>query len=116
MRQQCFVLLVVLQQGFSLFYIKKVDPSLVVVAPGETVSLFCETNGHYEYCKFISPQQKICDFEWKRSEGNITMQECDQSLLDKKVGRTCVASDNIDSILIVFRCHSMENTMTNNVE
>lgn len=86
--KQCFVLLVVLQQGFSLFYIKKVDPSLVVVTPGETVSLFCEANSHYEYCKFVSPQQKICDFEWKRSEGNITMQECDQSLLDKKVGQS----------------------------
>lgn len=83
--KQCLVLLVALQQGFSLFYIKKVEPSLVVVSPGEAVSLYCEANDHYEYCKFISPQQKICDFEWKRSEGNITMQECDQTLLDKKV-------------------------------
>jgi len=72
------------------FFIIKADPSLVVVEPGSKVTLFCEVDDHYEYCKFISPQKNknnenlICDLEWKRKANNITMQDCDD-LKDKNV-------------------------------
>ena len=49
------------------------------------MKLFCAVDDDYEYCKFISPQQQVCDFEWKRSEGNITMQTCDLDTDNKQV-------------------------------
>ena len=59
--------------------------STQVVTPGARVKLFCAVDDDYEYCKFISPQQQVCDFEWKRSEGNITMQTCDLDTDNKQV-------------------------------
>ena len=35
-----------------------------------------QTDSDYEYCTWTSPSQEICEFEWKRAVGNITMQEC----------------------------------------
>ena len=81
MKQRSFLvstLLFLLQDPVSgIFYIRDVEPGLVVVRPGDEVSLRCETNNHYEWCTFISPQKKTCDFEWKYAEDNITMQACD---------------------------------------
>jgi len=58
------------------FLITDAEPGVLGVAPGERVTLFCAVDDHYEWCKFISPSGQECDFEWKRSEGNITMQQC----------------------------------------
>ena len=64
--------------------------STQVVSPGARVKLFCAVDDDYEYCKFISPQQQVCDFEWKRSKGNITMQTCDLDTDNKQVrGSRC---------------------------
>ena len=48
----------------------------MLVSSGETVTLFCAVDDDYEWCKFYHPSGEFCDFEWKRSEGNITIQEC----------------------------------------
>jgi len=58
------------------FLITKAEPGVVVVAPGDQVTLFCAVDDHYEWCKFYHPSGEFCDFEWKRSASNITMQEC----------------------------------------
>jgi len=58
------------------FLITKAEPGRVVVAPGDKVTLFCAVDDDYEWCKWYNPAGDFCDFEWKRSEGNITMQEC----------------------------------------
>jgi len=60
----------------SAFLITKSEPGRVVVAPGDKVTLFCAVDDDYEWCKWYNPAGDFCDFEWKRSEGNITMQEC----------------------------------------
>jgi len=60
----------------SSFLIIDAEPGLVVVEPGQLVQLSCTVDSDYEYCMWFSPHQQICDFEWKRSEDNITMQEC----------------------------------------
>jgi len=83
----CAVLVVFLAALLSCaspFLITDAEPGIVVVAPGEKVTLKCEVDDHYEYCKFISPQNKpnstdpmICDLEWKRDKNNITIQNCD---------------------------------------
>ena len=70
----------------SAFLIIDAEPGVVIKAPGELVTLFCAVDDDYEYCKFISPDsEKICDFEWKRNEGNITMQQCDLDVFKKNV-------------------------------
>jgi len=70
----------------SAFLIIDAEPGVVIKAPGELVTLFCAVDDDYEYCKFISPySEKICDFEWKRNEGNITMQQCDLDVFKKNV-------------------------------
>lgn len=61
------------------FQIIEVEPGSVTVAPGERVTLYVKTDGHYEWCKFFSPDPRggmYCDFEWKYNQGNITMQDC----------------------------------------
>ena len=60
----------------SAFMITKAEPGRVVVAPGDKVTLFCAVDDDYEWCKWYNPAGDFCDFEWKRSNGNITMQEC----------------------------------------
>ena len=60
--------------GFSLTSSRR---GLVQVTPGEKVTLSCVVDDHYEWCKFYHPGGGICDFEWKRSQNNITMQACD---------------------------------------
>jgi len=69
------VLLMITQSGQG-FLITKAEPGLVVVSPGDSVTLFCAVDDHYEWCKWFHPGGQFCDFEWKRSEDNITMQEC----------------------------------------
>ena len=69
-----FALLLVYRS--DAFLITKAEPGVVVVAPGAQVTLFCAVDDHYEWCKFYHPSGEFCDFEWKRSESNITMQEC----------------------------------------
>jgi len=58
------------------FLITRAEPGVLVVAPGEEVTLSCAVDDHYEWCKWFHPGGQFCDFEWKRSQGNITMQEC----------------------------------------
>ena len=71
------ILVVLLLLHFSSgFLITEAEPGLVRVAPGATVTLFCAVDDDYEWCKFYHPSGQFCDFEWKRSAGNITMQEC----------------------------------------
>jgi len=69
------VLLMMTQSGQG-FLITKAEPGLVVVSPGDSVTLFCAVDDHYEWCKWFHPGGQFCDFEWKRNEDNITMQEC----------------------------------------
>jgi len=75
-----FVPLLTLAMAFlssaSAFLIIDAEPGLVVVEPGSVVKLSCVVDSDYEYCMWHSPANKMCDFEWKRSEDNITMQDC----------------------------------------
>jgi len=70
------VVALLMVKSSSAFMITKVEPGRVVVAPGDKVTLFCAVDDDYEWCKWYNPTGDFCDFEWKRSEGNITMQEC----------------------------------------
>ena len=70
------VLLLLLQQS-SAFSILSAVPTESLVKPGDTVRLLCVVDGHYEWCKFYHPEGGECDFEWKRSQNNITMQMFD---------------------------------------
>eukprot|EP00092_Neocalanus_flemingeri_P034116 GFUD01037099.1.p1 GENE.GFUD01037099.1~~GFUD01037099.1.p1 ORF type:complete len:298 (-),score=78.20 GFUD01037099.1:15-908(-) len=60
----------------SAFWMTDAEPSVIRVAPGDTVTLFCAVDDDYEWCKFYHPSGSFCDFEWKRSTGNITRQTC----------------------------------------
>eukprot|EP00092_Neocalanus_flemingeri_P038597 GFUD01042026.1.p1 GENE.GFUD01042026.1~~GFUD01042026.1.p1 ORF type:complete len:306 (-),score=84.83 GFUD01042026.1:18-935(-) len=60
----------------SAFWMTDAEPSVTRVAPGDTVTLFCAVDDDYEWCKFYHPSGSFCDFEWKRSKGNITRQTC----------------------------------------
>eukprot|EP00092_Neocalanus_flemingeri_P035166 GFUD01038270.1.p1 GENE.GFUD01038270.1~~GFUD01038270.1.p1 ORF type:complete len:309 (-),score=87.92 GFUD01038270.1:31-957(-) len=60
----------------SGFLITEAEPGVIRVSPGDTVTLFCAVDDDYEWCKFYHPSGRFCDFEWKRSESNITMQTC----------------------------------------
>ncbi|XP_023325034.1 cell wall integrity and stress response component 1 isoform X2 [Eurytemora carolleeae] len=62
--------------GLNGFTMLKIDPGMVVAQPGERISLLCGTDGHWEYCKFYSPQGTDCDFEWKRAFNGVLKQEC----------------------------------------
>lgn len=61
------------------FLITKVDPGILVAEPGHTVSLLCAVDDHWEWCRFTSPADTFCDFEWKLSKNNVTMQVCDMA-------------------------------------
>jgi len=69
----------------SSFLIIDAEPGLVVVEPGQLVNLSCIVDSDYEYCMWHSPNNKMCDFEWKRSEDNITMQDCPLNENHKKI-------------------------------
>ena len=75
----------------SGFMIVEAEPGLLVVAPGETVTLMCRVDDHYEWCKWHHPGGEFCDFEWKRKQDNITMQECEQ--LRNRVGSYNIFND-----------------------
>ena len=72
----------------SGFLITSAEPGLVLVSPGEKVTLFCAVDDDYEWCKFYHPSQAFCDFEWKMIENNITTQEC--ALADRVGDRSFV--------------------------
>jgi len=63
----------------------RVDPGIVTVKPGDSISLLCVVDSAYEFCKWINPQDQECDFEWKRAKGNITTQECHGAFKEKAV-------------------------------
>merc|ERR1712002_534016 len=69
------VLLIMTQSGQG-FLITKAEPGVLFVSPGESVTLLRAVDDHYEWCKWFHPGGEFCDFEWRRSEDNITMQEC----------------------------------------
>ena len=86
MKKSFFPLLALSLGNVYPFLIIDAEPGIVIKAPGEVVTLFCAVDEDYEYCKFISPDGKrVCDFEWKRNEGNITMQKCDLDVFQKNV-------------------------------
>jgi len=70
------VTLLAILASASSFLIIDAEPGLVVVEPGQVVKLSCVVDDDYEYCMWHSPANKMCDFEWKRSQSNITMQDC----------------------------------------
>jgi len=94
-------MLLMMTQSGQGFLMTKAEPGVVVVSPGERVTLFCAVDDHYEWCKWFHPGGQYCDFEWKRSEGNITMQDCalherisfHGAYDDKECGITFTATD-----------------------
>jgi len=76
LRMMIVTVILMMIQSCQGFMITKAEPGVVVVSPGERVTLFCAVDDHYEWCKWFHPGGQFCDFEWKRSEKNITMQEC----------------------------------------
>merc|ERR1719347_1578965 len=61
MRMMILPVLLMMTQSGQGFLITKAEP----------------VDDHYEWCKWFHPGGQFCDFEWKRNEDNITMQECD---------------------------------------
>ena len=60
----------------NAFSLKKSEPETrLVVKEGESFRLSCEVDNYYEYCKFVHTD-KMCDFEWKRDDWNITVADC----------------------------------------
>ena len=108
--------LLALTHTASSFLIIDAEPGLVVVEPGQTVRLSCVVDSHYEYCMWHSPADTICDFEWKRSEDNITMQDCPLNDNHEKVGHHFHSVSTIIIINVPSRYHSTGSTMINNVE
>ena len=100
----------------SSFLIIDAEPGLVVVEPGTVVKLSCVVDSDYEYCMWHSPADTICDFEWKRSEDNITMQDCPLNDNHEKVGHHFHSVSKIIIINVPSRYHSTGSTMINNVE
>eukprot|EP00092_Neocalanus_flemingeri_P056011 GFUD01066336.1.p1 GENE.GFUD01066336.1~~GFUD01066336.1.p1 ORF type:complete len:323 (+),score=74.31 GFUD01066336.1:142-1110(+) len=77
MSHRMVIALVLLYLHYSSgFLITEAEPGVIRVAPGDTVTLFCAVDDDYEWCKFYHPSGSFCDFEWKRSKGNITRQTC----------------------------------------
>lgn len=68
-------LLLVVVGSTQGFLMTRVDPGFSRVREGQSVDLLCQVDSDYEFCKWTNPQQEICEFEWKRAAGNITMQE-----------------------------------------
>ena len=95
----------------SGFLITLVEPSLLLVSPGARVNLSCTVDSHYEWCKFYNPSGEFCDFEWKRSENNITMQEC---ALHNRV-RVVMLGHRLGAMFPCFRLHFTVFTMTSSV-
>jgi len=101
LRMMILTVLLMMTQSCQGFLITKAEPGVVVVSPGERVTLFCAVDDHYEWCKWFHPGGQFCDFEWKRSEDNITMQECalhdrisfHGAYDDKECGITFTATD-----------------------
>ena len=79
----------------SGFLITEAEPGLVLVSPGQKVTLFCAVDDDYEWCKFYHPDGRFCDFEWKRRKGNITMQECQLAGKVRVFLWLLIISDNI---------------------
>eukprot|EP00092_Neocalanus_flemingeri_P085765 GFUD01107961.1.p1 GENE.GFUD01107961.1~~GFUD01107961.1.p1 ORF type:complete len:283 (-),score=68.19 GFUD01107961.1:26-874(-) len=73
------VLLLLFFHSSTGFLMTEAEPGLIRVAPGDKVTLFCAVDDDYEWCKFYHPSGQFCDFEWKRSKSNITMQDCEIS-------------------------------------
>ena len=68
--------LVALADFSNAFSLKKSEPETpLVVKEGDSFRLSCEVDNYYEYCKFVHTD-KMCDFEWKRDDWNITVAEC----------------------------------------
>jgi hypothetical protein len=59
----------------SAFELIKVEPKSTTIPNGGKLRLTCNTDGVFEWCKFIH-NNKFCDFEWVKSTWNITMKEC----------------------------------------
>jgi len=43
---------------------------------GQSVELFCNVDGYYEWCTFRRHDGKVCDFEWRRDVWNLTVLDC----------------------------------------
>ena len=54
----------------------------LVFIPGESVKFSCVTSDWYEFCSWKHDDQ-ICQFEWKRSYGEVKKQNCDTYLNDR---------------------------------
>ena len=89
-QKMILVLLLVFLHSSSGFLISSAEPGVILVTPGATVTLSCTVDDDYEWCKFYHPSGEFCDFEWKRNEGNITMQECVLSERVRIIGRLWV--------------------------
>ena len=103
----------------SSFLIIDAEPGLVVVEPGSLVKLSCVVDDDYEYCMWHSPNNKMCDFEWKRHHNNITMQDCPLNENHEKVInhiQLTLLTMIINYGLPLSRSRSMENMMTEHVE
>ena len=74
------VLVLLLVHSSSGFLLTVASPGQVLVAPGAPVTLLCAVDEDYEWCRWFHPSNRFCDFEWKRSQNNITMQECHMKL------------------------------------
>ena len=44
--------------------------------PKQVITNYEQVDSDYEFCKWVSPRDRYCDFEWKRASGNITTQDC----------------------------------------
>jgi len=65
-------ILVTMSTSFNL----EISHDEISVKTGESFFLSCKADSSYEFCTFRSPNGVWCDYEWKRSEWNLTQGEC----------------------------------------
>merc|ERR1711963_123333 len=71
-RLPVFLLVSVSVTGFNV----EISSDQLTVIEGDQFYLGCQASSSYEFCRVTSPDGRFCDFEWKRSEWNITLGKC----------------------------------------
>ena len=70
-------ILMLLFSTISAFEVRRKSPKAPVKVPeGDSITLSAKVDDYYEWCLFKAPDGKICDFQWKKPEWNVTVLNC----------------------------------------
>jgi len=87
-------ILVTMSSSFNL----EISHDDISVKTGDSFFLSCKADSSYEFCTFRSPNGVWCDYEWKRSEWNVTQGECAE--LHDRVTFSGIYEDHECAILV----------------